>query len=41
MTIMRDAGSNYVRMRLWVNPPAGYSDLAVDLALAKQVAPRG
>jgi arabinogalactan endo-1,4-beta-galactosidase len=37
VTIMRDAGANYVRMRLWVNPPAGYSDLATDLALAKQV----
>ncbi|MFY9671575.1 MAG: glycosyl hydrolase 53 family protein, partial [Trebonia sp.] len=41
VTIMRDAGSNYVRMRLWVNPPAGYSDLAVDLALAKQVRAAG
>ena len=28
-------------MRLWVNPPAGYSDLAVDLALAKQVRAAG
>jgi arabinogalactan endo-1,4-beta-galactosidase len=37
VTIMREAGSNYVRMRLWVNPPAGYSDLATDLALARQV----
>lgn len=37
VTIMRDAGSNYVRMRLWVAPPPGYSDLASDLALAKQV----
>jgi arabinogalactan endo-1,4-beta-galactosidase len=35
--IMHAAGSNYVRMRLWINPPAGYSDLATDLALAKQV----
>jgi arabinogalactan endo-1,4-beta-galactosidase len=39
--IMRSAGSNYVRMRLWVNPPAGYSDLATDLALAKQVQASG
>jgi arabinogalactan endo-1,4-beta-galactosidase len=37
VTIMRGAGANYVRMRVWVNPPAGYSDLATDLALAKQV----
>jgi arabinogalactan endo-1,4-beta-galactosidase len=37
VTIMREAGANYVRMRLWVDPPAGYSDLATDLALAQQV----
>ena len=37
VTIMRAAGSDYVRMRLWVNPPAGYSDLATDLSLARQV----
>jgi arabinogalactan endo-1,4-beta-galactosidase len=41
ITIMRDAGANYVRMRLWVNPPAGYSDLAIDLALARQVRAAG
>jgi arabinogalactan endo-1,4-beta-galactosidase len=39
--ILREAGGNYVRMRLWVNPPAGYNDLATDLALAKQVAAAG
>ena len=37
VSIMREAGANYVRMRLWVNPPPGYSDLAADLALARQV----
>jgi arabinogalactan endo-1,4-beta-galactosidase len=37
VTIMRGAGANYVRMRLWVDPPPGYSDLASDLALARQV----
>jgi arabinogalactan endo-1,4-beta-galactosidase len=37
VTIMREAGANYVRMRLWVDPPPGYSDLASDLALARQV----
>jgi arabinogalactan endo-1,4-beta-galactosidase len=37
VTITRAAGANYVRMRLWVNPPPGYSDLASDLALARQV----
>ena len=34
---MREAGANYVRMRLWVDPPPGYNDLASDLALARQV----
>ena len=33
VTIVRENGANYVRMRLWVNPPAGYNDLSVDLAL--------
>jgi arabinogalactan endo-1,4-beta-galactosidase len=37
VTIMKTAGANYVRMRLWVDPPPGYSDLAYDLALARQV----
>jgi arabinogalactan endo-1,4-beta-galactosidase len=37
VTIMRDNGANYVRMRLWVDPPTGYSDLASDLALARAV----
>ena len=41
VTIMRENGASYVRMRLWVNPPAGYSDLAVDLALARQVRAAG
>jgi arabinogalactan endo-1,4-beta-galactosidase len=41
VTIMREAGANYVRMRLWVDPPAGYSDLASDLALARQVQASG
>ena len=41
VTIMREAGANYVRMRLWVDPPAGYSDLASDLALARQVSASG
>jgi len=37
VTIMRDNGANWTRIRLWVNPPAGYSDLASDLALARQL----
>ncbi|HEY0805159.1 MAG TPA: glycosyl hydrolase 53 family protein [Pseudonocardiaceae bacterium] len=39
--ILRAHGGNYVRMRLWVNPPAGYSDLATDLALARAVRQAG
>jgi arabinogalactan endo-1,4-beta-galactosidase len=41
VTIMRENGTNYVRMRLWVNPPTGYNDLSVDLALARQVRAAG
>ena len=41
VTITRAAGANYVRMRIWVNPPPGYSDLASDLALARQVRAAG
>jgi arabinogalactan endo-1,4-beta-galactosidase len=41
VTIMRDHGANYVRMRLWVNPPPGYSDLSSDLRLARQVRDAG
>ena len=41
VTITREAGANYVRMRLWVSPPPGYSDLASDLALARQVRATG
>ncbi|MGH3180104.1 MAG: glycosyl hydrolase 53 family protein, partial [Streptosporangiaceae bacterium] len=37
VTITREAGADYVRMRVWVNPPTGYSDLVSDLALARQV----
>jgi glycosyl hydrolase family 53 len=40
VTIMREAGANYVRRRLWVDPPPGYSDLASDLALARQATGR-
>ncbi len=41
VTIMRDHGASYVRMRLWVNPPPGYSNLASDLALARSVRAAG
>ena len=41
VTIMRENGADYVRMRLWVNPPPGYSNLASDLALARAVRAAG
>jgi arabinogalactan endo-1,4-beta-galactosidase len=41
VTIMRENGANYARMRLWVNPPPGYSNLASDLSLAKAVTAAG
>jgi arabinogalactan endo-1,4-beta-galactosidase len=37
LSILNDHGMNYVRLRLWVNPPAGYSDLASDLAMARRI----
>ena len=36
-----DHGLNYVRLRLWVNPPAGYSDLASDLRMAQRITAAG
>ena len=39
--IIADSGANYVRMRLWVNPPPGYSDLASDLELARRAKTAG
>jgi arabinogalactan endo-1,4-beta-galactosidase len=39
--IMVNHGSNYVRLRLWVNPPAGYPDLASDLEMARRFAKAG
>jgi arabinogalactan endo-1,4-beta-galactosidase len=41
VSIMREAGANWVRMRLWVAPPPGYNNLASDLALARQVRAAG
>lgn len=41
LQILRDHGLDYVRMRLWVDPPAGYSNLAADLALARKVRAAG
>ena len=34
--ILRNHGANYVRLRLWTNPPPGYNNLEVDLALARR-----
>jgi arabinogalactan endo-1,4-beta-galactosidase len=34
--ILAKAGATYLRLRVWVNPPAGYSDKARALALAKR-----
>ena len=34
-------GAGWARLRLWVNPPAGYSDLADDLAFAKTMEAAG
>ena len=34
--IMARHGSDFVRLRLWVNPPPGYNDLASDLELARR-----
>src|SRR5580698_3312067 len=41
VTIMRENGANYVRLRLWVDPPPGYNDLASDLAMAKVIKAAG
>ncbi len=34
-------GAGWARLRLWVNPPAGYNDLASDLAFAKTLQAAG
>jgi len=34
--ILARAGATYLRLRVWVNPPAGYSDKARALALARR-----
>jgi len=40
-TITAENGASWARLRLWVNPPAGYSDLASDLAFAKTIKAAG
>ncbi len=39
--ILRNHGANYVRLRHWTNPPPGYNDLAVNLALARRIKAAG
>ena len=39
--ILADHGANYVRLRLWVNPPAGYSDLRSVLTMARRAKAAG
>jgi arabinogalactan endo-1,4-beta-galactosidase len=39
--IMHDHGLNYVRLRLWVDPPSGYPNLPYDLAFAKRIKAAG
>jgi arabinogalactan endo-1,4-beta-galactosidase len=41
LSILNRHGLNYVRLRLWVDPPAGYSDLASDLRMARRIAAAG
>lgn len=37
LQILNNHGVNYVRLRLWVDPPPGYSNLASDLQMAKRI----
>ncbi|NVI92970.1 glycosyl hydrolase 53 family protein [Actinomadura sp. BRA 177] len=39
--ILAAHGANYVRLRLWVNPPAGYSDLESVLTMARRAKAAG
>jgi arabinogalactan endo-1,4-beta-galactosidase len=39
--ILAHEGANYLRLRVWVNPPPGYSDKARALALAKRATRAG
>ena len=41
LSILNAHGLNYVRLRLWVNPPPGYSDLASDLRMARRIKAAG
>jgi arabinogalactan endo-1,4-beta-galactosidase len=39
--LLRSAGANWVRLRIWVDPPAGYSDLRQALRLARRARAAG
>ena len=39
--ITAENGAGWARLRLWVNPPAGYNDLASDLAFARTIRTAG
>ena len=41
LKIFADAGSDLLRLRVWVNPPKGFCDLAHTLKLAKEAKARG
>jgi arabinogalactan endo-1,4-beta-galactosidase len=41
LAILDHHGANYVRLRLWVDPPPGYSDLAGDLRMARRIKAAG
>ncbi|MFC9855320.1 arabinogalactan endo-1,4-beta-galactosidase [Streptomyces prasinus] len=41
LAVLRSAGMNYARLKVWVNPADGYNDKARVLAMAKRVKARG
>ena len=41
LSILNRHGLNYVRLRLWVDPPPGYSNLASDLKMAQRIKAAG
>ena len=41
LSILNRHGLDYVRLRLWVDPPPGYSDLASDLKMAQRIKAAG
>jgi arabinogalactan endo-1,4-beta-galactosidase len=41
LAILDHHGANYVRLRLWVDPPPGYSNLASDLEMARRIKDAG